>query len=95
VHDVEAAHTVMAVDDQRTFIRAGFEIGKLAWYRAHGNQHGAFDFGLGELVRLADIDQMKLFSSIDTPFDFLGIDFKARSHHDPSYTGRGVILMCR
>jgi len=35
---------------------------------------------LGELVRLADVDQMKFFSGIQTPFDFLGIDFEARGH---------------
>jgi hypothetical protein len=31
---------------------------------------------------------MKFFSGIQTPFNFLGIDLEARSHHDPSYTGR-------
>src|SRR6185369_5822053 len=61
-------------------IGTGFEIGKLAWHRAHGDQRSAFDFCLGELVRLADVDQMKFFSGIQTPFDFLGIDFEARSH---------------
>ena len=66
----------MAIDDQRPFVGAGFEILKLAGHRAHGDQRGAFDFRLRKLVRLADIDQMKFFTGVETPFDFLGIHFE-------------------
>ena len=65
----------MAVDDQRGLIGAGAQILKLAGHRAHGNQRGAFDFRLRELMGLADIDQMEFFTGIETPFDFLWIYF--------------------
>ena len=76
---------MMAIYDQRPFVGAGFEILKFAGYRAHGDQRRAVDFGLSELVRFADVDQMKFFTRVETPFDFLGFHFEGRcSHHTPS-----------
>jgi hypothetical protein len=73
LNHVEAADAVMAKNDQSTLIGAGVQILKLAGDSAHFRQR--------ELVRLADVDQMKLFAGVEPPFDFLGIDFERRGHH--------------
>jgi len=72
---IEAPDSVVAKDDQRAFIGPGIEVLELARHRTHGHQGGTFDFGQGEFVGLADVDQMELFPSIETFLDVLGFHF--------------------
>ena len=80
MNHVEAADAVVAVDDQRSFVGARFQILKFTGDRAHGNQRAALDFCLRELVRLTDVDQMKFFAGVDPPLYFQGIYFERGRH---------------
>src|SRR6185369_5295952 len=78
VNYVEAADTVMAVDDQGSFIGAGIQILKLAGNRAHRDQGRALDFRLRKFVRLTNVDQMKFFTGVQAALDFPGIYLEGR-----------------
>ena len=68
------------------FVGAGFQIlqARRVPRARRRDQRCAFDLGLRELVRLADVDQMKFFTGVETPFDVLGIHFEGRcGHHTP------------
>jgi len=54
IHDVEAAHAVVAVTDDR-LVRV--ELLQIRWDRAHGDEDGSLNVALGVFPGFADINQ--------------------------------------
>jgi len=67
---------MVAINDQGRFARLRAQIAKRGRNGAHRNQFAALDASLRMLVRLADVNQVKLLSGIEASLDFLGSDFE-------------------
>ncbi len=75
MHYVQAAHSVMAEDDQCGFVRLGFQLLQVGWDAPHGDQCRAFDARDGEFFRLANVDQRQRLAGVDAALDVLRAGF--------------------
>ena len=69
IHDVEAAHSVVAVTDDR-LVRV--ELLQIRWNRTHWNKDGAFDAALSVFPRFADVNQEEFFAVVEALLQFCG-----------------------
>jgi hypothetical protein len=76
VNHVQTADAVVAVDDQRSFIRDGFEPLELSGNGPHGDQLGVRDAGKLEFGGLTNVDKEELFTGGEAALDVLRCGFE-------------------
>ena len=91
VNHVQAAHPMVAKNNQRGFVCPGFELLDTRRDVAHGNQRGAFDARDGDLLRLANVNHDERFPGVDALLDILraGFQREVRWVHESEDTAAG------
>ena len=69
VDDIEAAHAVVAITDDRL---VGVEFLQIRRNRAHGDEDSAFDTALGIFPGFAHVNEEEFFAVVEALFQFCG-----------------------
>jgi hypothetical protein len=75
VRHVQAADSVVAEDNQCSFVGLGFQVLQAGWDVPHGNQSGAFDARDGKFLRFANVNQQQRFPRVDSALNVFGAGF--------------------